>query len=427
MSATPKNASADARYHFTPGGYGPTVVGGEGSTLITDDGRRILDAAGGAIVANIGHGRREVADAVHAVMAGGAYVVPSWPTEHRLALQDRLRAGWLPAGFDHIFLTSGGGESADSTLRLARSYQLAQGRPDRWKVVGRHPSFHGITTGTLAVGSHSGRRSGFDPLMLPFPKVPWNDAEAAVKLIEAEDPSTIAGFIFEPITGAAGGCLTASDEYWRAIAEVCAAHDILIIADEVMTGFGRTGRTWGHQHFPITPDVVFGGKGLGGGYVSIGMVATTARVAEPLADAGFMYFTFSGVDGACAAAAKVLEILEREDLLARAATIGLRLGERLHAEFDDHPHVAEVRGRGLFYGIELVSDRATGEPFPAAPKFALEVVKRALDDDVWIYPAGSGPVQDAILFGPPFIVTEDEIERMVAVTRRALDAEVASR
>ncbi len=421
MSAT----TSDARYHFAPGGFGPTVVGGDGSYLITKDGCRILDAAGGAIVTNIGHGRREVADAVHAAMVGGAYTVPSWPTQHRLDLQDRLRADWLPAGFDHIFFNSGGGESADSTLRVARGYQVAMGRPDRWKVVGRHPSFHGITTGTLAVGSHSGRRAGFEPMLLPFPKVPWDHAEAALKVFETEGPDTIAAFIFEPITGAAGGCLTASDGYWRAINDYCKAHDILIIADEVMTGFGRTGLTWGHQHFPIEPDVIFGGKGLGGGYVSLGMVATTPRVAVPLADAGFMYFTFSGVDATCAAASAVLDIMDRENLVARVASVGPRLGERLHAEFDDHPHVAEVRGRGLFYGIELVRDRSTGEPFPSVPKFALEVVKHALDEDVWIYPAGSGPVQDAVMFGPPYIVTDDEIDRMVAVTRNAVDAAAA--
>ncbi len=270
------------RYHFVPGGSGPTIVGGEGCHLVTSDGSRILDAAGGAIVANIGHGRAEVADAVAEAMRRTAYVIPLWPTPHRLALIDRLRDHWLPAGFDHVFFTSGGSESADSSLRLARAYQLAKGRPDRWKVIGRHPSYHGITLGAIAAASHTGRRAGFEPLLLDFPKVPWDDAEAVLKVIEQEDPATIAGFIFEPITGAAGGCLVASDDYWRTVNAVCKEHDILLIADEVMTGFGRTGTKWGHEHFPVEPDVIYGGKGLGGGYVPMGMVATTGRVADAL-------------------------------------------------------------------------------------------------------------------------------------------------
>lgn len=419
--------SDTSRFHFVPGGSGPVIVGGEGSYLFTDDGRRILDAAGGAIVANIGHGRSEVADAVDASMRRHAYVVPLWPTPGRLALVDRLRDHWLPEGFDHVFFTSGGSESADSALRLARAYHLAKGRPDRWKVIGRHPSYHGITLGSIAVASHSSRRAGYEPLLLDFPKVPWNDPEAVLKVIEQEDPATIAGFVFEPITGAAGGCLSASDEYWRTVNEICKEHDILLIADEVMTGFGRTGLKWGHQHFPVEPDVIYGGKGLGGGYVPIGMVATTSRIAAPLTDiGGFMFFTFTGGDAMCAGADKVLEILERDDLVARCATQGEVLHRRLRDEFADHPNVSEIRGRGLFYGLELVADRDTHEWFPAAAKFAGRVVAECLARDMWVYPAGSGPVQDAVMIGCPFTITDDEIEQLVTILRAGLDAAVAS-
>ena len=417
-----------SRYHFVPGGSGPTIVGGDGCYLITDDGSRILDAAGGAIVANIGHGRGEVADAVADAMRGGAYVVPLWPTPHRLSLMDRLRRNWLPEGFDHVFFTSGGSESADSSLRLARAYHLAQGRPDRWKVIGRHPSYHGITVGAIAAASHTGRRAGYEPLLLDFPKVPWNDAEAVLKVIEQEDPATIAGFIFEPITGAAGGCLVASDEYWRTVNAICKEHDILLIADEVMTGFGRTGKTWGHEHFPVEPDVIYGGKGLGGGYVPMGMVATTGRVADALSTAGspFMFFTFTGVDAMCAGAEKVLEILEREQLVDRSATMGEVLGSRLAEELGDHPNVFDIRGKGLFRGVELVADRTEGgTPFAPATKFAMQVTTECLERGMWIYPAGSGPVQDAVMFGFAFTVTEAEIDLAVATLKAAIDAVVA--
>jgi len=418
-----------SRYHFVPGGSGPTIVGGEGSYLLTDDGRRILDGAGGAIVANIGHGRSEVADAVHDSMRTNAYVVPLWPTPNRLKLIDTLCSRWLPDGFDHVFFTSGGSESADSSIRLARAYHLAKGRPDRWKIIGRHPSYHGITVGAIAAASHTGRRAGYEPLLLDFPKVPWDDAEAVLKVIEQEDPATIAGFLFEPITGAAGGCLSASDEYWRTVNEICKAHDILLIADEVMTGFGRTGRTWGHQHFPVEPDVIYGGKGLGGGYVPMGMVATTGRVARALADSGspFMFFTFTGGDAMCAGAVKVLEILEAEDLVARSATMGEVLRRRLTEELGDHPNVLDIRGRGLFFGIELVADRETGEPFAADVKFAARVVAECLARDVWVYPAGSGPVRDAVMLGCPFTISDAEIDQLVTTLKAGIEAALLTR
>jgi adenosylmethionine-8-amino-7-oxononanoate aminotransferase len=371
------------------------------------DGRRILDAAGGAVVGNIGWGRREVADATHAAMLNGAYAVPIWPSEHRLALRDRLVDRWLPEGFTKVFFTSGGSESTDSALRLARSYQLCKGRPERWKVVGRHPSYHGMTLGTIAVASHNTRQAGFEPLLLPFPKVPWNDPEAVVEIIEREGPETIAGFIAEPITGAAGACLTASDDYWRAVTEICHRYDILMITDEVMCGYGRTGLNFGFQHFPFEPDVIVGGKGLGGGYVAMGAVAARTEVAEVLAN-GFMYFTFAGNDAACAASVAVLDIMEREGLVERAAKMGAVLGDRLHAELDDHPAVVEVRGRGMFYGIELNIPQQ-------------QVVAEGLRRDVWIYPAGSGPVPSAVMIAPPFVITDDEVEQVVMTLKASLD------
>jgi len=398
------------RYAFLPGAPNyPTIVGGDGCFLHAAAGRRILDGAGGAIVGNIGWGRQEVADAISAAAQGAAYSIPLWPTPHRLELHDRLVDRWLPDGFGHVFFTSGGSESTDSSLRLARAYQVAKGRPDRWKVIGRHPSYHGMTLGTIAVASHSARQKGFEPLLLPFPKVPWDDPEAVVRIVEQEDPNTIAGFIAEPITGAAGACLTASDDYWQVVTEVCRRHDILLMVDEVMTGYGRTGLTFGHQHFPIEPDVLIGGKGLGGGYVPIGAVAARNEVAEALRNSGFMYFTFSGNDIACAGAVAVLDILERESLVQRVAQIGPVLEHRLRAELDEHPVVSDIRGRGLFYGIELRCDRDA-------------VVSAALARDLWIYPAGSGPVPNAVMIAPPFIIDTDEIDQLVRTLRATLDA-----
>lgn len=398
------------RYSFVPGDDTmPTIVGGDGCYLFTADGRRILDGAAGAIVGNIGWGRAEVADAVRAAMATGGYVVPLWPTQHRLALRDELVDHWLPNGFNHVFFTSGGSESTDSALRLARAYQVAKGRPDRWKIIGRHPSYHGMTLATMAVASHSGRQQGYEPMLMPFPKVPWNDAEAVERIFAEQDPATIAGFIAEPITGAAGACLTATDEYWQTVTDLCRRHDVLLIADEVMTGFGRTGRTFGHQHFPFHPDVIVGGKGLGGGYVPLGAVSTVDRVAEALRGSGFMYFTFTGSDGACAGAAVVLEIMRREQLVQRSADIGARFGDMLTTTFSDHPLVVDIRGRGLFYGLELRCSRDA-------------VVAAALQRDLWVYPAGSGPVADAVMVAPPFVVSDAELQLIVDRLKEALNS-----
>ena len=401
-------ATDTERFAFVPGAApAPTIVGAEGVYLHTADGRSILDGAGGAIVGNIGWGRTEVVAAAAAVMANG-YVVPLWPTPSRLALRDELVDHWLPAGMSHVFFTSGGSESTDSALRLARAYQVGKGRADRWKVIGRHPSYHGMTTGTMAVASHLGRQKGFEPLLLPFPKVPWDDPEQVLKVVEQEDPATIAGFIVEPITGAAGACLTASDDYWRAVQQVCTEHDILLIADEVMTGYGRTGLPFGHQHFPIAPDVIVGGKGLGGGYVPLGAVAANDEVVEVLRGAGFMFFTFSGNDAACAAGAKVLQILRAEHLVERAASMGAVLGERLRAQLGQHPAVVDIRGRGMFWGIELRCNREA-------------VVGAAMARDLWVYPAGSGPVADAVMVAPPFVISAAEIDLLVTRLHGALD------
>jgi adenosylmethionine-8-amino-7-oxononanoate aminotransferase len=401
--------SDSARFSFVPGASSmPTIVRAEGCWLHTADGRRILDGAAGAIVGNIGWGRSEVADAAREAMAAVGYVVPLWPTPWRLELVDRLVQRWLPPGFGRVFFTSGGSESTDSALRVARAYQVAKGRPERWKVIGRHPSYHGMTLATMAVASHSARQAGYEPLLLPFPKVSWNDPADVAEVFEREDPKTIAGFIAEPITGSSGACLEASDEYWRTVTELCRRHDVVLIADEVMTGYGRTGAVWGHQHWPFEPDVIVGGKGLGGGYLPIGAVAARDEIAEALQQTGFMFFTFSGNDAACAGAVTVLDIVEREGLVERSRTMGMVLHDRLRTALGGHPSVTDVRGRGLFAGIELRVSRDM-------------VVAACLERDLWVYPAGSGPVADAVMVAPPFVVSESEIDHIVNTLRDAID------
>jgi adenosylmethionine-8-amino-7-oxononanoate aminotransferase len=405
---------ADDRYSFTAQPPDPpTIVGGQGVELITADGRRIIDAAGGAVVNNVGHGRAEVAEAVGRAMREIDYVVPIWPTPNRLRLADRLVERWLPDGFDHVFFAGGGSEANDTALRLVRTYHLVNGDGQRHKVIGRMPSYHGATLATLAVGGHMARRAGYEPLMQEHPKIPWHDADALAGAIEAAGPETVAAFIAEPIIGASGAALIAPPDYWAKISQICREYGVLVVADEVMTGFGRTGLDWGHEHDGWVPDVIVAAKGLGGGYVPMSLVSASNRVVDPITEAGknVMFFTYSAHDSSCAGALAVLDIVEREALVERAAVQGVKLLDGLRRELSEHPRVVEVRGRGLMVGVEL------------AGLASATVVAEALGRDVWIYPAGSGPsVNDGLLFAPPMVVGDEHIDRIIEVTRRSIDA-----
>ena len=413
-------------YHLIPGtGPGFVVTGAEGVHLHLDDGRSILDGAAGALVSNIGHGRPEVGEAMAAVLRKIDYVVPIWATETRLRLRERVLRDWLPDRFTAAFFVAGGSEATDSAMRLARAHHAAAGRDGRWKVIGRDVSYHGATLATLSAGGHTGRRRGLGPLLLDMPKVPWDDPDALAKTIEREDPETVAAFIAEPVIGAAGAALVPPDGWWPEVRAVCDRYDVLLIADEVMTGFGRTGRKFGVEHWGVWPDIMVAGKGLAGGYAPLGGFYTTSRVTAPLAEQsqGLMFFTFSAHDACLAAAEAVLDIMEREDLVARSAEMGVVLRATLEDALADHPHVADIRGLGLMQGLEYVADRDTGEPFPAERQFGVRVTTEALERGVWLYPAGSGPVvQDGTLVGPPFTVTESHIDQIVTVLAAAIDA-----
>ncbi len=421
------------------------IVRTEGVYLHYKDGRKILDACGGAIVSNVGHGRPEVAEAVAKSMKNVSYVVPPYATEERLGLAERLQNHWLPDGVTRIFLTSGGSESTDSAVKLARQYQLLSGHPDRWKVIGRDVSYHGTTLGALAVGGHTARRKGMEPFLTDFPHAPPHyclrcplsksypgcDVACADELeviIEREGPETVAAFIAEPVNGGSGGALTPPDEYWPRIREICDKYGILIICDEVMSGFGRTGGNFAIEHWDVTPDIITGGKGLAGGYAPLGGVYATDDVVMPLAEAGqsLMFNTFGGHPTACAAANAVLDIMVEEKLVERAAYLGDLLTRRF-ASLRQHPHVAEIRGKGLLWGLEFVKDRDTLERFPEEARMGNKVVTEGYRRGVAFYPGGNGnEARDMIIFGPAMVVTDDEIDTIVSVLEEAIDAAAAA-
>lgn len=449
MSAHPRVLPAPAadparaqRFAFVPGAGVPPIpiARTEGSWLVLADGRRVLDAAGGALVANVGHGRTEVVEAIARTLARTDYVVPPFATDERVALVERLVDRWLPAGTTRVLLTSGGSEAVDAALRLARQHHVAAGRPGRWKLIGRELSYHGTTLGTLAAGGHPKRRQGLEPLLGAWPKAPACDClrcplglvrpdcgvacvDALEGVLEREGPETVAAVVAEPIVGSTAGALVPPDEYWPRLAALCRRHGVLLIADEVMTGFGRTGRPFAVQHWDVAPDILVGGKGLAGGYAPMGGVFAREEVVAPLAARGedFMFYTFGAHPAACAAALAVLDLLERERLVERAARVGAALLERLRAVLGSHPHVAEVRGLGLMIGVELVRERTTREAFPAALGFTSKVVGAALGRGVFVYPASAGAGRDAILLGPPFTIRDDELGLLADTLPRAID------
>ncbi len=412
------------RYSFIPGPVAFTVSGGQGVYLHTSTGRQILDAAGGAIVANIGHGRPEMVEVCANSVKGMGYVAPLWPTENRLRLLDRILDRWLPSVFTRCFFVSGGSESIDTAMRIARQYQVAKGRTQRCRIAGRSTSYHGATIATLSVANHDRRRRPFGPMLSDHPKIDPLSADQALKDLEAADPATIAAVILEPVIGSSGAGLISEPDYWPKIRKFCTEHDILLIADEVMTAYGRTGSLMGTDDLGVVPDLIAGGKGLGGGYAAIGAVVAQQFVVDPIAAAGdnIMFFTFSGLEASVAIADKVLQILEDEELVERSRTMGEKLRARLETEFRQHPNVADIRGRGLMQGLELVKDRESGTTFNG--RLAPLIIREALNRDCWIYPCGSAGVPDGLLFGPAFVVSESEIDQMVSIVAASLDAAV---
>ncbi|HEV2364917.1 MAG TPA: aminotransferase class III-fold pyridoxal phosphate-dependent enzyme [Caulobacteraceae bacterium] len=424
---------------------GINIVDADDCWLIDSDGRRILDAAGGAIVANVGHGRAEVADAIREASLHPSYVVPTWKTPQREALVERLRRDWLPPGLTHVHLTSGGSEGVESAVKIALQHFAAKGETQRVKIMARDVSYHGTTLATAALSGHIGRKRGLEGFLARHPTLPtpWTlrsrlgphhpDAgaaflEASRAAIEAAGPDTVAAILVEAVTGSSGGAIVPPPDYLPGLRALCDEYGILLIVDEVMTGFGRVGAKFAADHFGVAPDLLVSGKGLAGGYAAICGVFATAAVAEPIAaakDISVMFHTFAALPSACAAADAVLSILEREQLVARAGAMGAKLRARLDERLGQHPHVAEVRGVGLLQAVEVVRDRDTLEPFAEEEKITDKIVREALRRGVFYYPGGTGPVRDILVMGPPFTVSDAQVEQMADTLADSIDAVLA--
>ena len=414
----------------------PQVVRTDGCYLYLNDGTKILDACGGAIVTNVGHGRQEVVDAIATSSKNTGYVVPIWSTPERDGLVNRLREHWLPSDLGNVHMTCSGSEAVENALITAILFQVSKGRPEKTRFIGRDISYHGTTMTALGVGGHELRKKGVehvlgDHVVISTPHNVRNGKISSVDdyvnefkdTLQREDPDSIAALILEPVTGASGGAIVPPDGYMEAIFDLCRENDILVISDEVMTGFGRTGKRFGYQHWKVQPDIVLGGKGLAGGYAALTVVACRDYVANSINDAGLnvMFHTYSAHPGACAGANKVLEIIDREGLIDRCEHMGNLLAQKLHGAFSNHPNVGECRGKGLLQGIEFVKDRETSERFDASEQVGAKIAAHMFRNGVSVYRAGNGIVQDAILIGPPFIVDEDQLNQVVEAASNAVD------
>jgi adenosylmethionine-8-amino-7-oxononanoate aminotransferase len=423
----------------------PVAVSASGSTITDADGRTYLDAAGGAIVVNVGHGRESVAR-VMADQAGRlAYAHGSTFTTDPLERWAAAVGSYLPMDDAAVYPVSGGSEAVETALKMARAYHVARGDKDRLIVYGRWGSYHGNTLGALDVSGRRPLRRPYESWLGRFRHVsaayPYRagdpgamalgtaeDAAAELeRVLSAAGPRTVAAFIAEPIVGATLAAAVPPDGYWEAIAGVLRHHGVLLITDEVMTGFGRTGRWFGGDHWGVRPDILVAAKGASSGYWPFGFVAAAGHVAAALeAPGSFVHgFTYSHHPVGAAVAGEVLRILVEEDLVAASAAKGDRLRALLTARLAAHPNVGEIRGRGLLQGVELVADRETRLPFPRADRVTERVVATARDAGVLLY-SGTGNANgtdgDQLLLGPPFVVTEEELARIVDVLGSAIEA-----
>ncbi|WP_026871691.1 aspartate aminotransferase family protein [Inquilinus limosus] len=427
----------------------PTAVGGKGIEIVDAEGRRYIDASGGAAVSCLGHGHPEVIAALHAQLDRLAFAHTSFFTsEVAERLADRLVED-APAGLSHVYFTSGGSESIETALKMARQYFVETGQPQRRHVIARRQSYHGNTLGALATGGNEWRRAPFRPLLIETHHIDpcfayrlqepgESDEDYAARAAQAlEDkilelgPETVAAFVAETVVGATMGAVPPVADYFKRIRAICDRHGVLLILDEVMCGMGRTGTLHACTQEGIAPDLMAIAKGLGGGYQPIGAVLLARRIFDAFAHgSGFFQHghTYTGHPMACAAGLAVQEVIRGERLMDNVAAMGARLARRLGERFGNHPQVGDIRGRGLFLGVELVADRATKAPFDPALKLHARVKREAMARGLMVYPMGGtvdGVQGDHVLLAPPFIVDGAAVEAIVERLGDAVDAAIA--
>jgi adenosylmethionine-8-amino-7-oxononanoate aminotransferase len=421
----------------------PLAVRGEGVYLWDAEGRRYIDGSGGAAVANIGHGVAEVARAMAEQAANVAYVHGTMFTTDALETHSERLAALVPMPEPRFYYMTSGSEAVETAIKFARQVQIARGEPTREVIISRWASYHGATLGTLAVTGRSRMRIPFAPLFRDQPHIvppycyrcPFGATYPACDLacaraLEAEilrqGPERVAAFIAESVSGATLGAVVPPQGYWPLVRQICDRYGVLLIADEVMAGFGRTGRWFAIEHFGVQPDVITMGKGVTGGYFPLSVTAVRGADVERIRQVhgDFVHGgTFSHHAVGAAVGLAVLRYVQKNDLVAASAAKGKMLGEKLRAALGDLPCVGDVRGIGLLWGVEFVADRATQAPFPPAARFARRVADTAFDNGLIVY-AGTGCADgvngDLVLIAPPFIITEAQMDEVAHLLRESV-------
>ncbi len=420
---------SDDRHVFTRATGRPLAIRAEGRTITDADGRTYLDGAGGAIACSIGHGRPEVAAAMATQASAVDYVHATQFSAHTVNEFAARVAALVPIDDARVFPVSGGSEANETALKLARSYHLAQGDTERHVILARAGSYHGNSRGALDASDRDALRAGYEPWLGQTARVPlvnpYRDdrpgtehADEIDRMICSIGPQRVAAFLAEPVSGATLGAVVPPDDYWPAVAAVCESHGVLLILDEVMTGFGRTGTWFAADHWGVRPDIITAGKGVSSGYWPMGLCIASGKIFDAVQAAGtFVHgFTWSHHPIGSAAAGAVLTILERDGLVESAGPLGERCRNRLRSQLGDHANVGDIRGIGLLNAVELVRDRASKQPFDRSERVIERITAAAFERGLTIYPCASavdGHIGDAALLGPPLNVTEPELDEMV--------------
>ena len=424
----------------------PAAAAGQREYLFGADGTRYIDASGGAAVSCLGHQHPEVIAAMHAQLDCLAYAHTGFFTTAVAEELGEELIAHAPQGLSHVYLVSGGSEAMEAALKLARQYFVERGEPQRRHFIARRQSYHGNTLGALSVGGNAWRRQQFAPLLIEshyidpcyeyryrhagesledYGRRSANQLEA--QLIEL-GPENVIAFVAEPVVGATLGAVPAAPGYFKHIREICDRYGILLILDEVMCGMGRTGSLHACEQEGVAPDLMAVAKGLGGGYAPIGATYVARHIYDAITEGSGAFqhgHTYMGHSLACSAALAVQRIIRRDDLLENVRERGRQLAQALRERFAEHPHVGDIRGRGLFQGIELVTERDTKTPFEAKRKIHAKIKAEALARGLMVYPMGGtidGSAGDHVLLAPPFISTAEIIDAIVGRLGEAVDA-----